>query len=170
MSSALRLAPLLLLTACGAGAQSTPSDTFIALQRDFVGFEGWEAFAPPAQAGGATHLVGPYTVYLKARPEHGSAHFPIGTVIVKSARPDALMGEEKIFAMVKRGGEYNAEGASGWEWFELARSTSGAPVILWRGVGAPAGEKYSQVDGSCNSCHQGSMDNDFVQSIRLVDL
>ncbi len=168
--AALSSLALLLSAACGGGGTSQPPPgTFIALQRDFLDFEQWEAFGPPKASTGSTHLAGPFTVYLKARPPKGSTAFPVGTVIVKSAFPTELAGEEKLFAMAKRGGDFNADGAAGWEWFELVRS-KGVPVILWRGIGAPAGEHYSQVDGTCNDCHRGSLGNDFVNSLPLGEL
>ncbi len=42
--------------------------------------------------------------------------------------------------MVKRGGGFNAEGAVGWEWFELTERDDESVAIKWRGVSAPSGE------------------------------
>jgi hypothetical protein len=158
------LLSVVLISACGAPAPSSMPSTFIALQRDFEGFESWEAFAWDSAGMGGTHDPGAVTVYLKERPPAGATAFPVGTIIVKVTPPRDATTEEKIFAMAKRGGTFNANGAAGWEWFELKRSTSGAPVIVWRGVGAPAGERYGQTDASCNDCHGAAADNDSVHS------
>jgi hypothetical protein len=58
------------------------------------------------------------------------------------------------FAMVKRGGDFNSEGARGWEWFELEDVEDGGVLIVWRGVGPPADEGYGgdPLTG-CNECH-----------------
>jgi hypothetical protein len=67
--------------------------------------------------------------------------------------------------MAKRGGNYNLFGASGWEWFELAPSDNGTPVIVWRGITPPDGEGYGgAAGGACNNCHGSSPDNDHVLS------
>ena len=78
---------------------------------------------------------------------------------------------EPFFAMVKRGGGYNAQGASGWEWFELQNLTdgSGGVQIVWRGLGPPAGEVYGgDPNAGCNTCHR-DCGNDAVcaKSVRL---
>jgi hypothetical protein len=153
--------------ACGAPAEGPAPDTFIALQKDFAGFESWQSVSWTDDATNATHEPGTHSTYLNKRPEHGSAEYPVGTILVKSSLP-AGGGEEQLFAMAKRGGGFNQSGATDWEWFELARSTTGVPVIVWRGVGAPAGHRYSEVDASCNECHRSAEANDFVKSQRLL--
>jgi hypothetical protein len=76
----------------------------------------------------------------------------------------------KTFAMAKRGGNYNANGAIGWEWLELQEDASGNILIVWRGISPPAGEGYggSVVGGSCNTCHGTAMANDYVKSTALL--
>ena len=68
--------------------------------------------------------------------------------------------------MVKRGGDFNEAGATGWEWLEL-KIGEGDPAILWRGVGPPVGEGYAQ-GATCNDCHGSAKKNDFVQSTPLT--
>jgi hypothetical protein len=113
------------------------------------------------------HLTGPRTEYLNKKPAPGSSEFPIGTIIVKEIGGGDVT-TRGVFAMVKRGGGYNPEGASNWEWFELANGADGSETIRWRGVGPPLGEMYGGDPlGGCNGCHAGSRANDFVQSQRL---
>jgi hypothetical protein len=82
----------------------------------------------------------------------------VGTIIVKEIINDDPTQNDMV-ARVKRGGTYNARGASGWEWFELRSTSDGVAGILWRGVGPPAGESYlGNVDGGCNACHGGADD------------
>ena len=67
--------------------------------------------------------------------------------------------------MVKRGGGYNAQGARGWEWFELAARPDDSLAIVWRGINAPQGEDYGgDPQGGCNDCHARAGRNDFVRS------
>lgn len=77
--------------------------------------------------------------------------------------------EGQLFAMVKRGGGYNAVGALGWEWFELAERKDGSVAIKWRGLSAPSGESYgNDPHGTCNACHERAKANDFVKSPALA--
>jgi hypothetical protein len=67
--------------------------------------------------------------------------------------------------MAKRGGDYNARGAQGWEWFELKAQLDGSWTIAWRGITPPEGCGYSGIaGGGCNICHTGAIANDYVQT------
>jgi hypothetical protein len=155
--------------ACGLAACSTeaepPPDTFLAFSTTFAPFRTWTSFhsdGPPDDGTFTPDVLGPRTQYINKLPPAGSHEFPVGTVIVE-ARESADM---KIFAGVKRGGGFNSGGAANWEWFEL----QDAPVIIvWRGVGPPAGEMYGgDPDGGCNACHmQCGAGNDHVCSPKL---
>lgn len=145
-------------------------EIFIAMARDFAGFRDFgqlELGERPAQS--ETHPGGKLVVHLNSVPKHGAREFPVGTIIVKETVSGATgdAQSKKIFAMVKRGGGFNAEGAKGWEWFELTES-GGTVAIGWRGVGAPDGESYGgDPMGSCNGCHQMALHNDYVLSPAL---
>lgn len=154
------------LIGCGPGA-STAEDVFIALPKDFVSFKTWQHFElPDSEVPNSPHTSGPRTVFINRLPAKGSSAFPVRTLIVKT------IASGQAFAMSKRGGDYNALGASGWEWFELRPATDGTPAIVWRGITPPIGESYSGIaGGTCNDCHAGAKTNDFVQTsvLRLSD-
>ena len=155
---------VLLLCGCGAGPISASSGA-PAFARDFQGFESWESFALPGTNadvldGGSVHTGGARTLYLKERPPKGSSEFPIGTVIVKA-------GTFNTFAMHKRGGTYNTKGARGWEWVELEKTNDGQIVIVWQGLGPPAGERYGDIDVTCNDCHSAAIENDSVLAAQI---
>jgi hypothetical protein len=158
---------------CGGednGGEAVEPGTFLAFETSFRGFRQWEAF--PADSGdpiaNSPHIAGRRTVYLNQRPPSGSTSFPIGTIIVKEIISDDP-AQNDIVARVKRGGTYNARGATGWEWFELRSTPEGSAGILWRGVGPPTGESYlGNVAGGCHACHIGGDDNSILLSaIRL---
>lgn len=114
-----------------SAAQAT---TFIALDRDFVGFETWQSFDL-----GETIVEGlPYgrrVLYVSAMPPAGASEFPIGTKLVKVFEdPELPRDQWDIYAMVKRGGGFNGNGAVNWEWFELVRDSAGQPSAEWRGT------------------------------------
>lgn len=154
--------------------------TFLAFTRDFVDFRTWKAFIVPDSAqplvpaphddGGAedtdaatSHVTGPRTVFINQTPHRRATRFPVGTIIVK-----AMTGSPDLFAMVKRGTDYNKKGAVGWEWFRLSINRENAPVILWRGITPPAGDFYGGASGgTCNECHGSAQTNDFVHSLAL---
>jgi hypothetical protein len=107
------------------------------------------------------------TEYLNQVPDPDATEFPLSTIIVKEAL--ASDDSSTVFARVKRGGGYNT-GAPGWEWFELQSlddERDGA-IIVWRGVGPPAGEAYGGDPNGCNVCHSACADNDGVCSPPLV--
>lgn len=140
-------------------------EVFIAMERDFQGFRSWGSVAlPPLPAQGETHPEGTRTLYVNALPPPGTRELPVGTQIVKEA-PLEAGGPVRVFAMVKRGGGFNASGAIGWEWLELKERTDGSFGIAWRGVGAPDGESYGGDPlGTCNSCHALGDRVDFIKS------
>lgn len=163
-------AALACVAACG-GAAAPADDTstvgqFIAYSPDFADFRRWESFQlPDAPELGVVHLAGPKTDYLNKPPPAGSTEFPKGTIIVKEVDVGAI-ADRQVFALVKRGGTYNAAAAPGWEWFELTNDATGTmPSIHWRGFGPPLGsEVYGGDPNACSDCHSNAKSNDYVQS------
>ena len=149
-------------------ASSGNGGPFLAFAKDFEGFRTWTSTpAGSATEPASTHTTGPRTVYVNREPKSGSAAFPVGTVIVKESA-DGPIESRTVFAMVKRGGGYNQDGAEDWEWFELLNRDDKTVSIVWRGVGPPVGEKYGgDPNGGCNGCHATSRNNDFVQTTGL---
>ncbi len=157
-----------LAVACNGSTSDSSSDAgangeFVAFGSDFDGFHNWQSFDVTADAfdGGLDAGVGPGTVhpdaklieYLNKPPPTGSTTFPVGTIIVKEGTDGDVVGRQ-YFAMVKRGGIENSEGAKGWEWFELRNLANGTVGIVWRGVGPPKGEVYGgDPNAGCNTCH-----------------
>ncbi len=91
----------------------------MALERDFQGFREWRGGVfEELAARGQTQFAGEQRYFIKGA-QRGGREYAVGTMIVKQARLESRP-EGQLFAMVKRGGDYNAKGARGWEWFELA--------------------------------------------------
>jgi hypothetical protein len=140
---------------------------FIAQTRDFAPYKEWMVYEHDVSTehGG---LVGTTTKYVSEMPDATTHEFPIGSMLVKSVKAlsaDALT----IHAMAKRGSGFNANGARGWEYFELQLNSKGVPYILWRGEEPPSGEQYQALlgatatdqpttEGKCNDCHAGGKD------------
>lgn len=147
--------------------QALPERTqFVAMTSDFQNFRSWGYLSlgqRPAQ--GDTHTQGELRVFVNALPPESSEHFPVGTMIVKESLANHREGQPKQhFAMVKRSATFNAQGAKGWEWFELNEDGK-VVAIAWRGLGAPDGENYGgDPAGTCNGCHQMAVRNDYVLS------
>ncbi len=166
------LASALCLTAACGGTDSVGTNTgaqiFIANTDSFVGFESWESFPFDSVDPNDTHTSGHRIVYLNKRPDAGATAFPVGTIIVKQITPGT--DTAKTFAMVKRGGTYNSDGAPGWEWFELDPSNpDSAPHLIWHGVTPLMGENYTgSSSGSCNDCHGADKTNDSVLAAPLL--
>lgn len=153
-----------LLAACGVPHEE-PADgghrladaglEFVAVQGDFAGFQDWESFDGGLSP--ADGLDGGYRrIFLNHRPPSGSSFWPDGTIFVKTTE-----GAE-TFAMVKRGGRYNPSSFN-WEWVELTESSSGTPLIKWRGKGPDSTPGYgTEAPTGCTGCHMYSFHNDFV--------
>jgi hypothetical protein len=162
--------------ACGDDAAERPSEQepeFIALPRDFAGYEKWWNVPVGEGSVDSAHPGPTRRVYVNVKPEPGATEFPVGTVMVKVGAGGELNGTvgTEVHAMVKRGGTYNAAGAVGWEWFELEDTASGTPAIVWRGTNAPSGHGYKCISTSddagvieidCNDCHASARANDYV--------
>lgn len=144
-----------------------PGQSFIAFERDFAGFRDWARVPVPkeARAAGITHTAGRRNEWINVKPPKHASVFPVGTILIKEIE-EGMPENHKIFAMVKRGGGYNPEGAKGWEWFELFERSTGELGIQWRGINAPVGESYGSGDpfGGCNGCHETAQSNDYVKA------
>jgi hypothetical protein len=150
----------------GAPAVDPQEPQFVPFQRDFQGFETWTKFELGSDEGvgdGVIHTKGKRTIYINRLPAPGSRAFPNGTIIVKT------MPTGEILARVRRGGDYNKNGARGWEWFELGK-VEDQWVFSWRGITPPAGFCYGGiVGGACNDCHRAFAHNDYVAA-SVLDL
>lgn len=143
-----------------AGCDDSPA-VFIALQSDFAEFESWQSY-PLSQAPLSGHPDGPRVGFLNKIPPHGSTTYPVGSIIVKEVQSTAAAGDFTqwaLFAMVKRGGGYNSDGARDWEFFLLQFNKNRVPVIVSRGLApssADGGDIYQNATGAglrCNYCH-----------------
>jgi hypothetical protein len=162
-----------LALACG-GKSEEPTE-FVAFQSDFADFRSWNRVWVSDEPLGLGHLEGSRYVHFQSLPKDGDP-FPVGSILVKTAEVGTET-EWDIVAMVKRGDDYNADGAKDWEWFELQISDSGTPLILWRGIEPPAGSGYecslggdtgdtaeAFTLGDCNVCHASAWEDDYVRS------
>jgi hypothetical protein len=114
--------------------------------------------------GGDTHAAGPRTEYLSAAPPSGASEFPFGTILVKEIETTDP-ATHHVFAMVKRGCGFNADGTRGWEWFELSLGGGAKETILWRGTAPPDSVTFgASTSATCNGCHASCAGNDFVCS------
>ncbi|MBX7194690.1 MAG: hypothetical protein K1X94_21725 [Sandaracinaceae bacterium] len=154
------------------GLAGCAPEGFVASEADLATYAGWTRFDRGDQPVGPEHPAGGSVVYVSRLPVHGATAFAEGTMIVRitaGASPDPTTWE--VHAMAKRGGDYNAAGARGWEFFdlELEPSADGSyrPHIEWRGESPPEGNGYEAPDGggvelSCNHCHGAAVQNDSV--------
>ena len=185
---ALRLsvgAALAGLAGCNA-ASSAGSDggVFVAFATDFAGFHDWPSAVampspslPPVDAGGVgpdggatdggVHPV-PETEYWKIPSTPTGGVFPLRTIIVKETN-EADPTARQVFAIVKRGGDFNPTGAVNWEWYELKNNADGTVVVSWQGFGPPSGSAdiYGGNPAVCNNCHVKAAANDYVWSAAL---
>ena len=95
-------------------------------------------------------------MYLNREPPRGGTSFPVGTILVKVVHPESDAGTlpDQIFAMAKRGGDFNDGGAAGWEWFEL-NPASQSPIFIWRGAQPPP-QRPDRKYRSCNRLDHNS--------------
>ena len=172
---------------CGASPPTAAGTTFVAFASDFNGFHSWPSAVampspnlPPVDAGrgtdagpdggatdGGVHPV-PETEYWKIPSTPTGNEFPVGTIIVKETN-EVDPTARQVFALVKRGGDFNPTGAVNWEWFELKNVADGSAAISWHGYGPPSGSAdiYGGNPAVCNTCHKKAAANDYVWSAAL---
>ena len=171
MRSARALATSLVIAAAACGGELDGHDDaangdgeFIAFERDFKGFTAWRSTDFGVVVDASAHQSGRRVAYVNRGLAPGATVAPRGTIIVKISGIDTPT--RRVFAMAKRGGTYNREGAKGWEWFELEDGTD-APRIVWRGLGPPDGETYAG-GTECNTCHVAGEATDYVLGPELL--
>ena len=149
-----------------AGCGGSPGQIKIALDSDFAPYTTWSSYYLGDQPV-AGHPVGPRTGFLNQKAPPGATAYPVGTIIVKEIQ--TLSSTDKttwdLFAMVKRGGNFDQGGALDWEFFILKLTADGVPTILDRGAnpsdsvpdgGVDHGYGDSTAGGvTCNACHGG---------------
>ncbi len=165
---------LLLATGCGGGARPPEVQPFVAADSDVADF--WTWYSQPFVADNLADIVyppGSRVGFLNHRPPAGSTSYPLGTIIVKAIENDDVPANWQLFAIAKRGGDYNSAGAHGWE-FLLLRVDDGVAHIYSRGL-TPVSDAQPDMainEGSyfaggpiaCNVCHAQKMyaPNDFI--------
>jgi len=154
---------------CGDDAGSSSSSDAgacdVAFADAFTNYRSWTVFHDmDTDDLDGVHPAGGREEYINQPPPHGSTAYPVGTIIVKEPTDDPSGAQ--IFAMVKRGCDYNESGATNWEWFEISAPASDGTVdIVWRGAGPPNGVTYGgDPNGGCNMCHSTGLADDFVLS------
>lgn len=103
----------------------------------------------------AGHPAGPRTAYVNRPAPAGAREYPTGTMVVEVVTRADRPERPEAFAMVKRGGDYNASGAKGWEFFLLLIARDGTPTVVSRGVDPSDGaaNEYTGQGFGCNTCH-----------------
>jgi hypothetical protein len=136
------------------------SEVFVAFAASFAPFRTWTHFTDDLVDDGSlpAGVAGMRDQYINVLPKTGSTEFPIGTIIVE------VRADGKIFASVKRGGDYNAAGCVNWEFFEL---TENPLTISWGNIGPPTGDTYGGDPNGCNNCHVMCASNDYICSPEL---
>ncbi|MFO0680852.1 MAG: hypothetical protein U0234_02320 [Sandaracinus sp.] len=143
---------------------------------EFVGLSGWTRFDRGTDPVHIDDPTGMSTVYIDRLPPSGATEFPVGTHVLRIRGTGDDPAQWEAHGMVKRGGDFNAEGAVGWEYYglDLSRDASGDLVATtrWRGVGPPDGDGYAVADAGpvlgCNHCHGAATWNDSVIGDELL--
>lgn len=147
---------------------------------EFVGVSHWTSFDRGVDPAHPDDPTGHSTVYVDRLPPSGATAFPVGTHILRvmGSGDDPTLWE--AHGLVKVGGDFNAGGAVGWEYYglDLSRDADGELVAAtrWHGVGPPDGDGYAHLGDAgpvlgCNHCHGAATWNDSVigPELQLVD-
>jgi hypothetical protein len=148
----LRAALFLPLVGCGSGGR-----VFIAEQSNFADFLSWESFDNGLATPNTGHPLGEEWLFRNEKPSGGK--YPVGAILMKEIQVMPELSTWQLFAMAKRGDNYNAGGATDWEFFTLALDTQMQPLILTSGENpvdpnSTISGYGTGVDGvTCNRCH-----------------
>ncbi|MBL8005032.1 MAG: cytochrome P460 family protein [Candidatus Kapabacteria bacterium] len=153
------------IQSCSSDTPVTPVTEVIANDASFSGFESFTLESTtqgPSPSLGPAHAGNDSTVTRKIYFKNGQSRvdgkYPLGTVIVKTARNPSGTVKETV-AMVKRGNGFNSTSGD-WEWFVLAEDGKIAkdPSGMEMRGGA------AMMNGMCNGCHAKAQASDFVFS------
>lgn len=160
---------ILFLVACSSAPDVPEPTSFVALASDFDSYASWTNFyVGDVPDPNGVDLTGPRTVYINQLPTHGATHFRVGTILVKVIQSGDTPQSSQMFGLVKRGEDFDEQGAPGWEWFGLALNDKNNVSIQWRGDGPPPDGGYGGIANvGCVYCHTVAKANDYVQTPEL---
>lgn len=127
---------------------------------DFADFQTW------TRTPIATTDVYPHAIYSNPIADRGGP-WQLGAAFVRAEEagpPQAWF----LHGMARRGGDFNAGLATGWEFFGLFVDEHGVTQLIWRGAHPPLDAGYIEPDtgvpedagpdglpaGDCNNCHR----------------
>jgi Cytochrome P460 len=144
--AALATAGALALVVAGAAVALTPE----AQRRDglpayVTGHSAWPKLNARPIAGGSSAHGGTKNVYASKRRR--GARFPVGTIIVKTARPPGKRWLSLVATMRRLEGTTNG----GWRWEEFTRSSSDARFT-----------RVAFPQSGCAACHAQARASDYV--------
>ena len=160
----------LALLGCGGDEAAPPEPgLFIALSPQFRDFRSWPRVAISA-GDDPIDPTQPFFAYANMPPPAAGAQYPVGSILVHTVELTEDPMSWEVFAMVKRGGGYNASGARDWEFFRLGFASGDVPFIISRGFSPVDDGIYSSGPGrGCNGCHAATdaAAHDYVLSRQL---
>ena len=131
-----------LLAAGVAGAHAPRKD---GLPSYVSGYASWNKVNRVPIRGGSSAHQGVKTVYASKRKV--GRHYPVGTIVVKTASPPGKRWLSLVATMRKVMGKRNG----GWRWEEFTRTS---PTARFAKVGFP--------ESGCAACHMQAKTNDYV--------
>ncbi|HEX4456565.1 MAG TPA: hypothetical protein VIA18_01265 [Polyangia bacterium] len=156
-------------SSCGGGHgggsdMTSPVPEFIVQDSDVAGFTSW--YSQPFVADPLSDIVyppGSRVGFINHLAPAGATAYPLGTIIIKAIENSTDPTTWELFGMSKRGGDYNAAGAVGWD-FMLLRFQDGVPHIYSSGLtpivdGNPdmgainEGSYFAGGQIACDVCH-----------------
>ena len=133
----------------GIGAETPAGATANGIPAYVNGYAKWPRLnRVPIRDGSSAHQ-GTKNVYASKRKT--GAHYPVGTIIVKTGMPPGKKWLSLIAAMRK----VKATANGGWRWEEFTRSS---PTARFTKVGFP--------ESGCAACHAQAKSNDYVVTRR----
>ncbi len=174
-------AALLAVVACGCTSQPAATvvtdagaHEFVAAAQDFAPFRSWRA-VPLGDEPNSADPPGPRVAFVSRAPDASARSYPIGSIIVKAIENTPSPTDWDLFAMAKRGGDFDPSGAVGWEFFLLKLDGDQSIRIVARGTiltpPVDGGMAYGSAGAIfCGGCHgaPGTTATDHVLSPALA--
>lgn len=142
MRAAAILAALLALTVAGAAGARTDANGIPAYAD---GYAKWPKLNAKPILGGSSAHRGTKNVYASKRKT--GANYPLGAIVVKTARPPGKTWLSLVATMRKIKGRTNG----GWRWEEFTRTSRTARFT-----------KVAFPESGCAACHIQAKSNDYV--------